>query len=133
MSSRPRVLLFLLAVFYLIPVLAQANTWDLDSISQSSLSDSSVDLTTGSRTVTKLNTSQIRMLLDTRDRISAQSDTYAKVLISDEPMLNAWAISANGAKTVTLTLEMCWRWFKTEHLCRFKIDQAFKRCSVLHR
>ena len=106
MSSRHRVLLFLLAVFYLIPVLAQANTWDLDSISQSSLSDSSVDLTNGSRTVTKLNTSQIRMLLDTRDRISAQSDTYAKVLISDDPILNAWAISANGAKAVTLTLEM---------------------------
>ena len=30
-------------------------------------------------------------------------------------------------------LKYCWRRFKTEHLCRFKIDQAFKRCSVLHR
>ena len=106
MSTRHRVLLFLLAIFYLIPALAQANTWDLDSISQSSLSDSSVDLTISNRTLTKLNTAQIRMLLDTRDRISAQSGTYAKVLISDEPILNAWAISANGAKTITLTLEM---------------------------
>ena len=108
MSTRHRVLLFLLATFAFIPAVSLSTTiWDLDAISQSNLSNkSSIELTDGSRTITKLNTSQIKMLLDTRDRISAQSDTYAKVLISDEPILNAWAISANGAKTITLTLEM---------------------------
>ena len=108
MCSRHRVLIFLLATFAFIPAVSLSNTiWDLDAISQSNLSNkSSIEFTDGSRTITKLNTSQIKMLLDTRDRISTQSDTYAKVLISDEPMINAWASSANGANTVTVTLEM---------------------------
>ena len=71
--------LFLLAFFALNLALAQAETLlNLTSITHNSLSDSSIDLTTGSRTATKLYTTQIRMLLGNRNRISSQSDCNTK-------------------------------------------------------
>ena len=49
----------------------------------------------------------------------------------DPKSIRSWITeSERGELKATLG---CWRRFKTEHLCRFKIDQAFKRCSVLHR
>lgn len=97
----------LITILCCIPIFAQCKTiWDADLLSPMLDGNSTVNLTMNGATVKRLDTSQIKMLIDSRDRISAQSGTYAKVLISDEPFINAYAISTNGANTVTVTLEM---------------------------
>ena len=80
--------------------------WDVDAVYNNSNKHSSATLTADNKTVATLKTSQIKMLLSVRDKISDESKTYAKLLISDQPVLNVWAQSASGANTVTITFEM---------------------------
>ena len=99
----------LLALIFFIPMVVLADTyWDVDAIYRNSMNSATAPLNTtvNSPVVTTLNTSQIRMLRDVRDSISSQSGVYPKLFISDKPILNAWAQSANGANTVTLTFKM---------------------------
>lgn len=104
-----KIKLCFLALMFFVPMTVLADTvWDADVVNGNSLGFDRVNfnVNSSSRIVATLNTSQIRMLLKVRDGISAQSGVYPKLLISDKPILNAWADSSNGANTVTLTFKM---------------------------
>ncbi len=83
-----------------------SHVWDVDTIYRNSSNQNSAILTAEEKTVTTIDTSQIEMLMKVSNDIASQSGTYAKLLLSDEPLLNAWAQSANGANTVTITFSM---------------------------
>lgn len=82
------------------------NYWDVDSIYRNSSRQQKAYLESDGKTVKILDTSQVEMLLKVKNNISAAAGINAKLLLTDTPALNAWASSANGMNTVTLTFQM---------------------------
>jgi Zn-dependent protease with chaperone function len=86
---------------------AQAESiWDADVVGSNSRGVTSTRLTVRDETVFKLDIAQLRMWLDARNQISSQAGTYAKLLFSDKPELNASAGSANGVNVIKVSLQM---------------------------
>jgi len=65
--------------------------WDADTVYNNSKSYAYGKLLANNNEVKTISTSRLQMWVDARDRISAQSGTYTKLLLSDQPILNAWA------------------------------------------
>jgi Zn-dependent protease with chaperone function len=105
--SLQHALISLLVSVLFIGSNAQAEAiWDADVVENNSHGFTSTRLTVGDETVFKLDIAQLRMWLDARNQISSQAGTYAKLLFSDKPELNASAGSANGVNVIKVNLQM---------------------------
>ena len=74
-----------------------------------------------SLSVDQLKASQVNAFAKTlKAKLLAEDSAIAKIhlsLLADEIIVKDGAATMRGS--------YCWRRFKTEHLCRLKIDQAF--------
>ncbi len=80
--------------------------WDVDVVYGNSKNYASSNLTVGDNTAKTVSSSQIAMLHEVREKITSESGTYSKLILTDAPVLNAWAQNANGVNTVFITFQM---------------------------
>lgn len=83
----------------------QAAVWDADSLYNQSHSSTHLRLSVNNAEVAQIPTSWIRVLVETRNRIQAEAGTYSKLLIIDDPVVNAYA-SSSGQNTIWVTIKM---------------------------
>lgn len=95
---------FLLISMAQIKAHAGSIVWDLDLMPPST--SDYTRLTVDGRETANLPTARLRQYIDVRSRLFQINNTYAKILISNQPELNAYAYSTNGQRTVVLTLRM---------------------------
>ena len=78
--------------------------WDADVLV--SYPDINITLKSDNGTINFISKPRIQQYLNARDRISQISGIYPKVLITDEPQINAFAQNSNGQGTVMLTIKI---------------------------